>query len=165
MKAAGLWFRMLMIGWSPTSCPLGTSRTLSGCLSVSCCLSHSSVCSTHGYPRCQMTLKLVRLYIGIAIVWSEFCFVSFLTENGCIYIWLPSREKGHSSQNFTNSFFSQWFGLSNFFWEGTNIQRYGIMQWIAVSTFVKTFLTKHDLRNKHDTYNSTISIVFYLSYS
>lgn len=63
MKAAGLWFRMLMIGWSPTSCPLGTSRTLSGCLSVSCCLSHSSVCSTHGYPRCQMTLKLVRSFL------------------------------------------------------------------------------------------------------
>lgn len=100
--------------------------------------------------------------------WILFRFFSLwkhLTENGCIYIWQPSREKGHSSQNFTNSFFSQWFGLSNFFWEGTNIQRYGIMQWIAVSTFVKTFLTKHDLRNKHDTYNSTISIVFYLSYS
>lgn len=100
--------------------------------------------------------------------WILFRFFSLwkhLTENGCIYIWLPSREKGHSSQNFTNSFFSQWFGLSIFFWEGTNIQRYGIMQWIAVSTFVKTFLTKHDLRNKHDTYTSTISIVFYLSYS
>lgn len=39
--------------------------------------------------------------------WILFRFFSLwkhLTENGCIYIWLPSREKGHSSQNFTNSF-------------------------------------------------------------
>lgn len=70
--------------------------------------------------------------------WILFRFFSLwkhLTENGCIYIWLPSREKGHSSQNFTNSFFSQWFGLSNFFLRGykyTTIWHYAVNRSIDI---------------------------------
>lgn len=70
--------------------------------------------------------------------WILFRFFSLwkhLTENGCIYIWLPSREKGHWSQNFTNSFFSQWFGLSNFFLRGykyTTIWHYAVNRSIDI---------------------------------